>query len=154
MIYSKVIKILPSMNHYVRYTENVAEFNRLMFAFRKFFDSATLTKDDYQHIANVLTSKLPILETSNDMTKYIEVVLAYVKHDYVPNPDFDKVIPAFLRGVEGLRPKLLRDCFYIFKKKLPDLSDFVGIEAMKGFHETPVNQKDYDFIMSINKISH
>ena len=154
MKFTKVFKILPSMNHFVRFTQNIAEFNRLMFAFRKFFDSATLTKDDYLHIANVLTAKFPIYENSEDMAKYIEIVLAYVKQGYVPNPDFDKVIPALLHGVEGLRPKLLSDCFYTLKKKLPDLSDFVGTEAMKGFFETPVTQSDYDFIVSINKISH
>ncbi len=147
-------KPVPSMSWFIRFLDDVKEYNQLSQALFCLFDSTTLTRHDYLRIISVLYDKLPIYEATKSAEQYKKTVLAYVEFNYPPNPDIKKVIYAFTSCVSGMRMHLVSSVLYTLKAKLADCANFVGSQIIangKSVNKAPIDEKAFATLKRANE---
>lgn len=132
MIVTKVIKKLPSMNDHLKYIKTAEEFNALSHALYHFFNSETLTKADYFHLVKVLIDKLPVYMKKRDLDQFENLVLIHAQFNYPPCEEFPTVVHGLLTATPALDLQILYYALYTLREKLPDCTEFVGVEVLSG----------------------
>ena len=141
---TKVVKILPIAGDMITAFSCVENFDKMQRAFHSLFDSALLTKDDYEHILKVISSKLPIYAQGLDAEAFKSLVIGYVKHGYPDNPDLERAVFGFIDGFYGINPTEVTGAVALILKRMKTrCSDFVGLEAQKKFYLTPTPESDF-----------
>ena len=150
--YTTVKKILPSMTWFLKHVKNAEEYNKVNHALYHFFNSSLLTKGDYVHLTNVLCEKFPLYQVNNDLNQYKEMAISYAKYNYPANPDIDKAINNLLSGLVGVNPKVISDCLFTLQEKLPEVSDFVGVEIISKNTSFNLNDVTDGWLDNIKKM--
>ena len=130
MIFTQVFKSLPVMNDHLKYVKTANEYNAVSHALYHFFNSRTLTRQDYVHLVDILLDKLPVYALKKDLESFKVLVLSFATFNYPACDDFEKVLNGLLTSTPTLDFNLLNNLLYTLKDKLPKCNYFVGIEVL------------------------
>ena len=139
------------MNNFLKFIQTADDFNAISHALYNFFNSATLTRNDYIHLVNVLTDKFPIYDLNGNLQEYKNTVLIHAQYNYPPCADYEKAILGLLTSTPPLSNLLLYRTLFGLREILPDCNDFVGVEVING-HSITSNSITQSELNSIKKI--